>query len=362
MKNIYTQLFDLLQKKKPIALGTIIETKGSSPQVPGASAIFSADGLVAGTLGGGWLEADAQKRVLAALKKRETLLCEFSLNADINAGEGAICGGYIHILIDARPEAHRDTFRDVVQSIDSRRSGALATFISKTSGERVELFRNWIDVKDTSSGESGALLSVFQEEIDHAMSTGKPALLKTEKEISPAGVGDTSLFLEPIFPLPQLVIAGAGHIGQVLAHIGSLLSFEVTVIDDRPEFANREKLPEADHIIVNDIGMAMHDFPTSLDTYIVIVTRGHQQDAEALRHVIASDAAYIGMIGSKRKIALMRSKFIEKGWATAGLFDHVHAPIGIEIHSETVEEIAISIAAQLVQARSSMKDKTKDSK
>jgi xanthine dehydrogenase accessory factor len=158
------------------------------------------------------------------------------------------------------------------------------------------------------------------------------------------------------------VIAGAGHVGQAVAHVGHLLDFEVTVVDDRPEFANETRLPEADHIIVEDIGKAIDEMPKTADTYFVIVTRGHSHDADALKACISSDVAYIGMIGSRRKIALMREKFIDLGWATAPHFDRVFAPIGIDIQSKTVQEIAVSIAAELVQVRNQVQSRIKEEK
>ena len=362
MKNIYSHLFNMLKEKKPLVLATIIETKGSSPQVPGVSALFSSEGLLVGTVGGGLLEADVQKKALQALKKGGGLLSEFSLKADISSEEGTICGGEVKILIDASPEEHRDTFHSVSQSLIQRQSGVLATFINKLSEGKVSLSRYWIERKDKFVADTGKHLSFFQEEIKNVSSEGKPNLLKIEKKIFPEKAKESFLFLEPIFPLPQLVIAGAGHIGQVVAHLGSLLNFEVTVIDDRPEFANKEKLPDADHIIVDEIGKAVQNFPISSDTYLVIVTRGHRHDAAALRQSITSEAAYIGMIGSIRKINLMRKKFLEEGWATPRQFDRIYAPIGIDIHSKSVEEIAISIAAQLALVRNQIQNKVKDTK
>ncbi len=158
-------------------------------------------------------------------------------------------------------------------------------------------------------------------------------------------------FFEPIFPLPELIIAGAGHIGRALAHLANLLDFEVTVIDDRSEYANSHNIPDADHLVVDDIGKALQGLSPSQDTYIVIVTRGHKDDADALRACLDADVAYIGMIGSKRKISLMRDEFISQGWATESQLDSVYAPIGMEIGSKTVQEIAVSISAQLVQVR-----------
>jgi xanthine dehydrogenase accessory factor len=136
-----------------------------------------------------------------------------------------------------------------------------------------------------------------------------------------------------------------------VAHLGKLLDFEVIVIDDRPEYANRVRFPDADRILVSDIGAAVRRFPISSDTYIVIVTRGHARDEEALRACIKRRAGYIGMIGSRRKVGLMRGKFLRRGWAAAAEFDKVHSPIGMGIHSQTVQEIAVSIAAELVSVR-----------
>ncbi len=362
MKNIYVHLLEEMKKQKPLVLATIVETKGSTPQVPGASAIFSSERLLDGTLGGGLLEADAQKKALKTLRKKASLLSEFSLKADISSEEEAICGGEVKILIDASPDVHRDAFQDLSQSLTKRKPGILATFINRLSEEKVSLLRYWIERREKFAVDPGKHLSLFKKEIKTTFSEHKPFFLKVKKEIFPEKVKERFLFLEPIFPLPQLVIAGAGHISQVVTHLGSLLNFEVTVIDDRPEFANKEKLPDADNIIVDEIGKAIQSFTISSDTYLVIVTRGHKHDGAALRQCISSEAAYIGMIGSIRKIKLMQKKFLEEGWATARQFDRVCAPIGIDIQSKTVEEIAVSIAAQLVLVRSQTKGKMEDIK
>ena len=362
MKNIYVRLLEGLTEEEPLALATIVGTKGSTPQVPGASALFSSERLLEGTLGGGLLEAGAQRKALKTLKKKASLLSEFSLKADISSEEGAICGGEVKILIDACPEENRDAFQDLSQSLIKWQPGVLATFINKLAEEKASLSRYWIEKKEIFAADPGEHLSLFKKEIKSTFSEGKPFFLKVKEEIFPEKAKERFLFLEPIFPLPQLVIAGAGHIGQVVTHLGSLLNFEVTVIDDRPEFANKEKLPDADHIIVDDIGKAIHNLPISSDTYLVIVTRGHRHDGAALRRCISSEGSYIGMIGSIRKIKLMRKKFLEEGWATPRQFDRVCAPIGIDIQSKTVEEIAISIAAQLVLVRSQIQNKRKDLK
>lgn len=359
MKNIYVRLLELLKKGEHLALATIIQTKGSTPQVPGASALFSAEGRLEGTLGGGLLEFEAEKETFQSIKENTSRLSDFYLKEDISSEEGAICGGEAKILIDTSPEEHLGSFQELNQSLFQRRPGVLATFMDMISAEKISLLREWIERTEKWETALKSPFSPFQEEIKKAFSENKPSLLKTGEKRARGKAKESLLFLEPIFPLPQLVIAGAGHIGQALTRLGSFLNFEVTVIDDRPEYASKKMLPEADHILVEEIGKAVQNFPTSADTYQVIVTRGHRHDGEALRQCIASQAAYIGMIGSRRKIKLMRKKFLEKGWATPDQFDSVHAPIGLDIHSKTVEEIAISIAAQLVLVRSQSQEKTR---
>lgn len=352
MKNMYGRLLDELEDKK-VVLATIVDTKGSSPQVPGVSALFSEKGLLAGTLGGGIMEARAEELALDSLRTGSPALRRFELYADITSEEEAICGGEATILFDARPENHETAFRRLAMSLQNRKPGVLVTKIQKQGDNIQDLSRSWREKVEIYGEEAEKEDFPCREEIKRAFSTGNPLYIKGKDQTGkkPTDREGKDVYLEPQFPLSRLVIAGAGHVGQAVAHMGHLLDFEVTVIDDRPEFANRDIVPEADHIIVGDIGTAIEHIPKTADTYIVIVTRGHSHDADALRACVTSDAAYIGMIGSGRKIALMREKFIDLGWATAEQFDRVYAPIGIDIQSKTVQEIAVSIAAELAKVR-----------
>jgi xanthine dehydrogenase accessory factor len=351
-KNIYPDVISRLEKKQPLALATIIKTKGSTPQIPGASALFSERGLLLGTLGGGIVEAAAEAKSIECLHGGRSLVYDIELEGDSISADEAICGGSVSILIDASPQDHTETFKLLTASLRSRRAGFLATRIKMMPDGSLSLARDWLEQPVEKKNIKG--LEEFSEGIVKTAHDAKPALLRAgsgEKKMA-----EELLFLEPLFPLPRLVIAGAGHIGQAVARLGKLLDFEVTVIDDRAEYANRERFPEAERIVVEDIGRALENFQISSDTYIVIVTRGHRHDAEALRACIHSPAAYLGMIGSRRKIALMREKFISEGWASAAEFDRVHAPIGLQIGSKTIEEIAVSIAAELVKARSESRE------
>lgn len=168
--------------------------------------------------------------------------------------------------------------------------------------------------------------------------------------------GRVSVFIEPLLPASQLLIAGAGHVSRYVARLGKMLGFEVVVVDDRPEFANQELFPEADRLIVNDIGQALAEYKITGNTCIVIVTRGHQYDEAALESVVNSNAAYIGMIGSEKKVKTIFDNLRRKGIKDAAL-DKVYAPIGLKIGGKTPPEIAVSILAEILQVRYTKKNK-----
>ncbi len=346
MKNIYSHISDALNGESPLVIATIIMTRGSTPQIPGTSALI-VDGTVReGTLGGGVLEAEAQKRGKEAVKDKKSLLFEYNLDSDVAAEEGALCGGKATVLIDAQPEKQKTVFDEITRSIDKKIPGILVTIIQQKD-DRVDIERHWCPegaqfppaVSRDPSLSAEAKRSLAERKIRVVTSPG-------EKSIP-----ERMICFEPIVPRSQLIIAGAGHIGQALAHLGSLLDFEITVIDDREEFANPERFPDSDHILVGDIRRAISEHTITPDTYIVLVTRGHKYDADALKACIGSDAGYIGMIGSRRKVKQMRKEFLEKGWATPEQFERIYAPIGLDISSTTIHEIAISIAAQLIRIR-----------
>ncbi|HLI29358.1 MAG TPA: XdhC/CoxI family protein [Chloroflexota bacterium] len=186
-------------------------------------------------------------------------------------------------------------------------------------------------------------LAAMQERKSHVVS------YKPGDEL-PQLAGEIGVFLEVVEPQPELVIVGAGHIAVPLAQMGKMLGFAVTVLDDREKFANRERFPDADRVIAADFGPTLASLKITRGTYIVIVTRGHQYDEEALQQVIDSPAAYIGMIGSRRRVRAVADNLAGYGIDRA-LFERVRAPIGLEIGAQTPEEIAVSIIAEIIAVR-----------
>jgi len=226
--------------------------------------------------------------------------------------------------------------------------------VTRFSEEHVLINRYWMTAGCKPQISPEFLKKIEPEVMRLLSSKDNDDFLRMDLSI-PGEEPSSIFFLEPVIPMPRLVIAGAGHIGKALSHLGRILDFEVTVIDDRKDFASSENLPDADFIIAGEIGEAMTVIEKKPDTFIVIVTRGHYDDAKALKPCIGSGAAYVGMIGSKNKIARMRTEFIEKKWATEEQWNTIHSPIGLDIKSKTVEEIAVSIAAELIKVKNKVK-------
>jgi xanthine dehydrogenase accessory factor len=353
MNNIYLQVQEKYAQDPHLVLATVACKKGSGPQEPGSSAIFNSKGLVAGTVGGGVVEGKIQSIAIEAIMTGTSGYFQFNLANDISDKESAICGGQLNIIVDANISDSIHIFGQLKQSLKEKIPGVLITMITVKDENHISLKRFWI----TDAGRT-EVSPEFTDKIKPVVSTLLGKGIKTEYTTLEFKKGDASVLflLEPVFPPPQLIIAGAGHIGRSLAHLGNLLDFEVTVIDDRPEYANFENIGDADHITVKNIGDAIQELKKDDDTYVVIVTRGHKDDAAALKPCIGKRLAYVGMIGSRSKIAAMRKEFLEKGWADPGQWDRIHAPIGLDIKSQTVNEIALSIAAQLVLVRNNMKN------
>jgi xanthine dehydrogenase accessory factor len=184
---------------------------------------------------------------------------------------------------------------------------------------------------------------------------GKPRLLEYDM-IDPSrgdpGVcgGQLEVFVEPLQPKPTVVVIGSGHVGKAVAHLADWLGFHVAVNDDRPEFCTPEAVPDADEYFP----IPMAELPESLEitpwTYLVLTTRGANIDVQGLPALLDTAAAYIGVIGSKRRWATTRKKLLEAG-VTEEKIDRVRSPMGLELNAETPEEIAVSIMAEIIMLR-----------
>src|SRR5262252_1383867 len=175
----------------------------------------------------------------------------------------------------------------------------------------------------------------------------------TDESMAESGLicgGKLEIFIEPILPTPKMVIFGAGHIATQVSKIAVIAGFRTTIVDNRPVYANAERFPEAEAIHSNSFEQAFEAIVPTENTYLVIVTRGHQEDENVLRWAAGTNARYIGMIGSKRKIRTIADNLIKEGIDRERI-ERVHMPIGLDIGAVTPEEIAVAIIAEAIQIR-----------
>jgi xanthine dehydrogenase accessory factor len=252
-----------------------------------------------------------------------------------------------------------DIFEEIVQLRRQGLRAALATVIArKGSTPRKDAAKMLLheDGRRTGSIGGGCAEAEVCRAAMAAMRTGKSQLLKfdlTGDDAEDGGMicgGSMEVYVEPILPDPTLIIFGAGHVGQCVATLAHTIGFRIIVADDRIKYANRERFPHADTIHVDAWEEIFRQLSITDATYVLIVTRGHQYDLACLRHALKSPARYIGLMGSERKVKLFYEALAHEG-VDAASFRRVYSPVGIQIGSETPEEIAVSIAAELIAVR-----------
>lgn len=185
--------------------------------------------------------------------------------------------------------------------------------------------------------------------------------LQKAEETGILRIGETRIFVEIYSKNPKLVLLGGGHVSKPVAHMAAMLGFSVTVMDDREEFVNKERFPEAQELVLGDFSELSRKIPEYENSYYVVVTRGHAGDTVCARQILKRPYRYLGMIGSRTKVRITREKLLEEGFTPEAL-DTIHAPIGLPIGGETPEEIAVSIAAEMVQEKNRTRESYADEK
>ena len=257
-----------------------------------------------------------------------------------------------------------DLCEEIVKLHSEGKSGAVATVIATKGSTPREVGAKMLILEDgkiwgTVGG--GCMEAEVWQEAMKAIREEKPRTLHfdmTGREAEESGMicgGVMDLYIEPIVPTPRVFIFGGGHISQFVSRMSAMVGFEVAVVDDRPQFANKERFPEAREVIAEEFPLILPKLKMNRSGYVVIVTRGHAYDQEVLEWAVGTEARYIGMIGSRKKIQTVYRNLEEKG-IPAEKFRRVHAPIGLDIGALTPEEIAVSIVAQMIQVRRQKKE------
>ncbi len=252
--DLYDEIVRLRRLGQKCAVATIVQVNGSIPSYPSAKMLVREDGSIAGTIGGGCVEAEVWNAAREVMETERPRNLSFNLGNDAAYDNGLICGGQLNV------------------------------------------------------------------------------------------------FVEPVIPQPRALIFGAGHISRSLCHLAAMAGFRVTVIDNREMYANADRFPEADQIIAEEYETAFPKLVVNDTTYIVVVTRGHRDDMRVLRWAVDQPARYVAMVGSRRKVLGVAKEFQKEG-VTKAAIERIFAPMGLEIGAVTPEEIAVSVAAEMIACR-----------
>jgi len=253
-----------------------------------------------------------------------------------------------------------EILKEALERVNKGETIALVTIVEAKGSTPREVGAKMIVNKDgLVDGTIGGGITEARvvKEVKQALREGKGKLLtyhltKEQAALDERAIcgGEMKVFIDILQPKEEVLIFGAGHIAVCLSKLAKTVGFKVTIIDDREEFVNQDRFPEADKIIAEEIEKALTHLKITPSTYIIIVTRGHLKDEEVLGSVIRSGASYIGMIGSRKKNATVFQQLAKKGISQEEL-DKIHTPIGIDINAQTPEEIAVSIMAEIIQVR-----------
>lgn len=340
MRDILAHLQAAIDARRPVVFCRLVETRGSTPQKAGALMLVYEDGSQAGTLGGGCVEAEVRRRALALLAERRSEICTFQLDRDYGWDDGLICGGRMKVLVDPIIDDQTAQFYGTLTSLAKQGAGLTQAV---AFGDSLPMMPEAASVLFDATGEPIARLRA--DSIPDEVTRDLKPLDARPRAYAAGGVA----YL-PLLKRCRLLIVGGGHVGKSVADLATDLDFEVWIYDDRPEYASPERFHRAERCVTGPLDPTLRNIEITPDTYVLIVTRGHQHDEEALFHLVDRGACYVGLIGSRRKIKMIFEDLLDEGVSREAL-DRVYAPLGINIGSQTVPEIAVSIAAELVAHR-----------
>ncbi|MCH8848507.1 MAG: XdhC family protein [Chloroflexi bacterium] len=342
MKAVYDEAAALAAKREEFVLATVVHTRGSTPQKPGATLLVRADGSTVGTLGGGCVEGDIWAAAKEALREREApSYKDYYLNEEIAAQDGLVCGGSMFFYIE--PVLGPESFSPLADEIaEAYRGGpplAVATVVTSKNGRAGNRLVARADGSTDGSLGTAALDAEATAAANAVMHMGKSERIET--------AGGDEVFVAGYTSPMLLVLIGGGHVNLQVAKIAEILGFRVMVTDDRPEFANEERFGMAEAVSVAPYDKGLDAFPINRNTAIVVGTRGHNFDDSALEAAVRTDAAYVGLLGSKRKTILIYEALLKRGISPERL-KAVHSPVGLDLGGRTPEEIALSITSEIV--------------
>ena len=326
------------------AFATVARKRGSLPMASDAKMLVTADGARWGTVGGGCTESEVTAEALATLESGKPALVKHTLNADEIGDLALSCGGTVEMFVEPLVAAAglAALCRAVGQGIERRRPAAVATSLAWPDGPAK------LAVVGEERFAVGGATSL--EPAVARMASTHHSPLTTHRNTAAFLDEAVGAFVEPLHPMPRVTVFGAGHVGAEVAALAAHAGFYVVLVDDRAEFANKQRAPSANEIVVEDFRTVLDRLAFDQDDYVIAATRGHSFDAYIVERTAGSGAGYVGMLGSKRKRAVIW-RALEAAGGSADDLERVRSPIGVDIGADTPAEIAVSVVAELVQLR-----------
>ncbi len=337
MKNLFERVAEGLEQGETVVVATIARRLGSAPRSQGTRCAVLPDGTLVGTIGGGLLEARVRECAAPVRQEGRARVLRFRLKAKELADEGMICGGSVDVLVAPWEPRHAELARAAAEALAGRAPGVLVTLwgpggapvrLGLWTGER------WIGEEPPEPDARAAA--------EEVLSAGTARFRDSE-----AGGMLAELLDRERTPL---VILGAGHVGQALAQVAAVADFEVTVVDDRPEFADPARIPWAHRVLCRPMEGAVEELGLGPDAFVVVCTRGHLADAVCAEEALRSPARYVGVIGSRRKRGATVRRLKEAGIPLERL-EALRMPVGLDLRAETPGEIAVAVVAEMIAVR-----------
>jgi xanthine dehydrogenase accessory factor len=338
------------------ALASVVCVRGSSPRHNGARMLIWPDDQISGTIGGGSMEYQVIQDARQAIADGKAGLYNYVFDASGRPGSVGLCGGSVDVFIDPQVDRFIEPANLAVQALQRGERLALVTLISdaqggQNSGRTYALY--WPDGRKFVVGDMHGLDQRIQAEVQTSLAERRPRFITYEEGLAPHA-RPFGLHIDVLDPDPTLLILGAGHVARPLAVIGDMLGFRVCVVDDRPEWANRQRFPGAAEVTVIDYEpvheiLAPIPIPMNHDTYVVIATWGY--DLPCMQQALRQSPAYIGLVSSPTKARVLFKRLIQMGISPQAI-QSIYTPIGLDIGAESPAEIAVSIMAEILAVRS----------
>ncbi|MDK2968336.1 MULTISPECIES: XdhC family aldehyde oxidoreductase maturation factor [Lacrimispora] len=343
MDDCFEKMITLLRERQDFVVATIVSKSGSAPRVTGTKMIIRRDFTLIGSIGGGMMEAMVTKLSSGVFESREYVLKDFILLDKADSAMDMVCGGGVKVLIEYVDPYDADAVRIYEKAAELKKQGTEFVLITMVH-QHIPFITGkdkWICTETAFYGEEDydvqRITTSIRENFNHI-----------EVELQEI---NARYLIEPFYRFEQVCIIGAGHIAQKIAALTKELGFYTVVVDDRKEFASKKRFQTSDEVrALRSLDHLSDKIIINHDSYIIIVTRGHSYDMKVLAQMLKTDARYIGVIGSSKKRDYTYQELLQEGFTKEDV-KRIFCPIGLNIHAETPEEIAVSIAAELIKVR-----------